>query len=295
MLIHSHFYVAISSLPGSHGASKHVQIVAFPTAKQAVLFLKEEYQCQSFVGLLGCVPTDNKHGCLGGSTRADGCRVSIVSSTGNAEVSQDDARSTGDDSDLVTVAVSERGEAITYDGRSDPPSVVTTNSAAAKLPRSFPVFESRFGVDDSNNSKSVAGNICFVVGGRKANGLPLSLARHCDVFVHVPHAAIQPSKPSTTSPPLLLDLQSCLSIVLHHFSQWAKYDEHTFAGHKFEVPTAYNNRSEQEAQQERRREERERQHRLKQIEIEEQEARVEDGAAPETILFLQNDSEGGDY
>ena len=35
----------------------------------------------------------------------------------------------------------------------------------------------------------------------------------------------------------LLDAQSCLSIVLHHFTQWARYDEHTFCGHKFSVDT----------------------------------------------------------
>lgn len=41
---------------GSHGASRHVRIIAFPTAEQAVTFLIKERGCKSIVGLLGCLP-----------------------------------------------------------------------------------------------------------------------------------------------------------------------------------------------------------------------------------------------
>ena len=44
------------SVDGSHGASKHVRIIAFPLAEQAAAFLREECQCQSLIGLLGCLP-----------------------------------------------------------------------------------------------------------------------------------------------------------------------------------------------------------------------------------------------
>lgn len=44
------------SVAGSHGASKHLDIVAWPTASQAVRYLREMCGCQLIVGSLGCVP-----------------------------------------------------------------------------------------------------------------------------------------------------------------------------------------------------------------------------------------------
>jgi len=44
------------AVQGSHGASKHVQIIAFPTVEQAVHFLQADCQCVSIVGLLGPLP-----------------------------------------------------------------------------------------------------------------------------------------------------------------------------------------------------------------------------------------------
>jgi hypothetical protein len=41
---------------GSHGASKHVQIINYPTVSQAVRFLREECQCISITGLMGSCP-----------------------------------------------------------------------------------------------------------------------------------------------------------------------------------------------------------------------------------------------
>eukprot|EP00957_Ditylum_brightwellii_P016318 1227043-Ditylum_brightwellii.AAC.1 len=41
------------STDGSHGAAKHVSIVAFPTFDQAVQYLRKKCDCTSFVGLLG--------------------------------------------------------------------------------------------------------------------------------------------------------------------------------------------------------------------------------------------------
>jgi hypothetical protein len=41
---------------GSHGASKHVRSVAFPTVDKAIAFVRGECGCESIVGMLGCVP-----------------------------------------------------------------------------------------------------------------------------------------------------------------------------------------------------------------------------------------------
>ena len=40
-------------LSGSHGASRNVDVVAFPTSKQAVDYLKTELGCSEIIGLLG--------------------------------------------------------------------------------------------------------------------------------------------------------------------------------------------------------------------------------------------------
>ena len=44
------------AVEGSHGASKHVQIIAFPTAEQAIAFLQTDCRCVSIIGLLGLLP-----------------------------------------------------------------------------------------------------------------------------------------------------------------------------------------------------------------------------------------------
>jgi hypothetical protein len=41
---------------GSHGASKHVEIIAFPTAEKAEQFIRQDLDCQSVVGLIGSIP-----------------------------------------------------------------------------------------------------------------------------------------------------------------------------------------------------------------------------------------------
>jgi hypothetical protein len=169
------------SVEGSHGASKNVEIVAYPTVEQAVAFLRgSECSCQSLIGLMGSMP---------GGYETDGYAV--------------------------------------YEDEDEMGLARVLNVAASKtlkeLPvRSFPVFTRPFS----------AGNACIVLSKKLRSGLPLSLARQCDAFVHVPHAAI-PHKDGESPP--LLDTPSCLSITLHHLTTWAGYDERTFQGHKFEV------------------------------------------------------------
>lgn len=77
---------------GSHGASKNVELVDFPTSGQAVEFLRKECQCQSIVGLLGPLPDGYD---------ATGYPVLEKEPSGvTAVVADDDCEYGGDDGDL---------------------------------------------------------------------------------------------------------------------------------------------------------------------------------------------------
>lgn len=72
------------------------------------------------------------------------------------------------------------------------------------------------------------GNTAFLVS-KNWRGLPVEQALICDSFVHVPHMPIRESQA------MLVDVQASISIVLHHFMAWARYDERTSVGRKFAV------------------------------------------------------------
>lgn len=162
------------STEGSHGAAKHVAMVAFPIVEQAVSYLRHSQGCTSLIGLLGGVAD---------AYDSDGYIVHKVQ-------------------ERIQVAVQQ------------PPETLSSK-------RSFPIHVHPF----------VEGNCCFVIS-KNWNGLPSFLANQCDFFVHIPHAAIPVEG---TLGGRLLDTPSCLSIALHHFTAWAKYDERDFQGHKFDV------------------------------------------------------------
>ena len=82
------------------------------------------------------------------------------------------------------------------------------------LPKSYPVHIHPF---------PKGSNVCLVIN-KNHKGLLLHLSRVCDSFIHVPIL-----KPGT------VDVPSCLSISLHHLTQWAGYRERVFEGHKFQV------------------------------------------------------------
>jgi hypothetical protein len=89
----------------------------------------------------------------------------------------------------------------------------------------------------------------------------MDLARHCDTFVHVPHAAIQSpvtdaeiideDRSQRFSPPLLLSAPSLLSITLHHLTEQLGYEESSFQDHKYEVAQLHKQRDEQLAHRQR--------------------------------------------
>lgn len=64
------------AVQGSHGASKHVELVAFPSHAGALDFLKNTCGCHHFVGLMGGVP--NGHDDLGYSVVEESEKVKVV-------------------------------------------------------------------------------------------------------------------------------------------------------------------------------------------------------------------------
>jgi hypothetical protein len=98
---------------------------------------------------------------------------------------------------------------------------------------------------DQSTDGDKTGNVCFVID-RGRSGLCVDLASVCDHFVHVPHARIdagpaadvgQTNQPadSTSRSVCLLDVPSCLSIVLHHYTMSAQFRERRFHETKFDV------------------------------------------------------------
>ena len=181
------------SVQGSHGASKHVELVSFPTFGQAVETLKKhKFQ------LIGV---------LGGAANAYEEAGQLVH-TIEQPIHHSDKNKTE-----TVVAVS-----------SDP-----SDSDQKAMPKSFPI-----------HCRPFQQNTCLVVG-KRAVGLPLRMAEHCEKFVHVPHvAALQPSNNAdgTTTNPKLASWftgEACVSIILHEFASWAGFHSETYKGQKYKV------------------------------------------------------------
>lgn len=182
---------------GSHGASKHVDVVAFPVWEQAVAYLQSNMEdggchCQTLMGLL-CVGAAGAYSSSGYPT------------THNAE------------HDTVQVVLTSGG------GTSSQQECTRCNTLSSALPLSYPVHTKPF---------SKCGNYCIVLS-KSNKGLPVELAKHCHFFLHVPHLEIPPVEDQPADLPL--DVPSCLSITLHYWTQWAGYHERMFQGHKFQV------------------------------------------------------------
>jgi hypothetical protein len=99
------------------------------------------------------------------------------------------------------------------------------------LPKSYPAHTKPFVRNEAGNN-----NFCIVVD-KNWKGFSSLLAKMCDFFLHVPHAmVVAPDDDAMQKKEgVLLDIPSCLSISLHHLTQWANYHERVFQGHKFDV------------------------------------------------------------
>jgi len=65
---------------------------------------------------------------------------------------------------------------------------------------------------------------CFILS-RYKHEFPASQARICNGFVHVPHLSLE----ETISKSNLMDTATTLSIILHHYTAFAEYEERSFA------------------------------------------------------------------
>ena len=247
------------STEGSHGAARHVSFVAFPTLPQAVAYIRTAVSqggcgCSCLVGLLGGVG-DETSGTNGGYCvhEQDGF-VNVIIPSESGEISNnangncnnhaiDDSGRNNSDDDKYTSRVQGAGG---FDGNTDPK--VDPAGQPLHSKRSFSAHQRNFPSDGKN--------VCIVLN-KNARGLAVNLAAVCDSFVHIPHTpVIFPTVPTTTAtqttsngsndkgagsaavaltPRPLIDTPAALSITLHHFCAWAKYNERAFQGHKFDV------------------------------------------------------------
>lgn len=178
---------------GSHGASKHVNIIAFPTIDQAEEYLRNS-GIVSIIGVLGVVSCRN----------------------GN----HNDSRKVEEDPDTKLVYPTETCHI-------DTPEVID-GLAVSRAIQTRP-FEK--------------GDVCFSIS-KKAGGLTLDQARQCDYFVHIPSPAPIFSNAKAYGY-CLVDSQTCLSIVLHHYTAALGFQERCFTGQKFEVDSYIRKNKEQ--------------------------------------------------
>jgi len=220
---------------GSHGASKHVEILAFATAAQAV-------------NSLGCGDRSNVLliGILGGVPVGEGFEFYKQQFP------------------VFNDAESDHANLMLHENTTNPKLVL-------KGRMSYPISSWPF--DDSKIN-------CFALC-KSRRGLTPSLAEHCDTFMHIPHGDMGKGFQDSA----LLDVPSCLSIALHHFSEWAGHSERNFDGHKFELDRSH--RSAIDCGVARRQERQEKKQRLL------EESKIDD--RPSVSSFFDIDGESADY
>jgi hypothetical protein len=193
--------------------------------QQAVQYLhSRECCCHSFIGILGGVP---------GGYDCNGCRIHREN-----EILADDETSDCVHHDTLVRAYPDAIHCV-----SGTPWIVD-----GVHQRSWSVSSYyRLSASAEESSNIVKMNVCFVLG-KSRSGLPLHLATTCQSFVHVPHVDIDLWDASKETPhhhlpahmekprsTYLIDREACLSIVLHHYTTWAKYPERIYHDHKYQV------------------------------------------------------------
>lgn len=192
---------------GAHGADKHVSILSFPTMDKAVKYLKSssDANCEEIIGILNGLPYYHDSRCITDTLKNRNCTLPVVI-----------------DNDRNCIGL------ISQDRSNDQPkpsSIVLDPLARI----SYACHSRKF---------SSERNTCFFVSLSPRHELPLQHGNFCDSFIHVPHCFLSPEPAldvSTSLSPSLLNVETCLSIVLHHFATFVKYDERNFQGHKFKV------------------------------------------------------------
>jgi tRNA G18 (ribose-2'-O)-methylase SpoU len=196
------------AVQGSHGASKHIELVSFPTHQAAVNHLVHQ-EGFSLMGLLK------------GHVQAFEEDVNVNHTPTPVEVADVSTISVPDQRSNSTKIVRvmqqpkqqnhEKGKATT--SRNPEQAFFLANR------KSFPAHDRKF-----------AKRTCLVVD-KRSHGLSYSLAQYCSSFVHIPH---YPGLDDNNNKPMLT-MEACLSIILHEFTSWAKYNEFDYHGQKYNV------------------------------------------------------------
>ncbi|VEU44446.1 unnamed protein product [Pseudo-nitzschia multistriata] len=194
---------------GSHGASKHVQLKAFPTHEQAASALKSGGF--ELVGLLSPFP-DRGESIDNDNDNDDGAR----------EVVRETFLHVPTETEMDVVRIVEAGAPASPDGPCNEPKNTepqppvhseTTNTGAGDGALPSPVHPAPLRDRRSfpaHRSGDLPARTCLVVD-KLRRGLPWSLAKHCGSFVHVPHANYQARDTGGS----MLTLEASVSIVFH--------------------------------------------------------------------------------
>jgi hypothetical protein len=229
------------SVQGSHGASKHVQLISFPTHQAAVDFLTKQSNSSS-----SSRTDENNDGIRSGSVGEGGGGFELVgllngfavdyNSNSAGDINDEDngypvlckkiiLNSETGESKLFAVAVIEK-PSITASANNIIIKNNNNNLGGSNILRTFPVQSRKF----------VARRTCLVVD-RTTGCLPWSLAQYCTRFVHIPHFGEGggDGDGNTTrvrsdgatdddnyySPPTTwITMEACVSIVLHEFAEY---------------------------------------------------------------------------
>jgi tRNA(Leu) C34 or U34 (ribose-2'-O)-methylase TrmL len=169
------------SVEGSHGAYKHVELLAFHNHESALKALKDELGF-TIVGLLQGAP--------------------------------DSYSSKGHDV-LCVMHPHPEDKTVLVKREKVPPNDIV--ELLSPLPKSYPL-----------HSRPFSRRTCLAVG-KRARGLPLSLAQLCDTFVHIPHHGLlstvddDADASSFYHDSTWISVEAGMSIVLHEFALWAGY------------------------------------------------------------------------
>ena len=260
------------SVQGSHGSSKHVELVSFPTYQQAIdqLVTQDNFQ---LIGLLKDAPNafgdnnnNNNNNKKGDDDGDDNGYAVIREETVVSSPGKEDKTET-----IVRVLVEDNG----------------VMSDVLQGRRSYPVHMRKF-----------SPRTCLVLD-KRSYGLSASLAEHCHSFVHIPHYDDHNNESHKRG---WLTMESCLSIVLHQFTAWAGYDNknknnnNNYQGQKYHVQRVQKGAKDDLDEIQKRNEERRKKIQRKQEELEEMEK--EDGGLTGYLpgfIGGNDDKNNGDY
>lgn len=196
---------------GSFGSHLYLDIIAFPTWESVVNFLNH-----------GGNEDRARQNSTGDASSSTSSRVPIVGIAG----AYGGGESVFSPSGIPIHADSSTGFATLCRPSSNAQEYPIQNEELKQI--SYPIHTRPFSSD-----------VCFLLSKDK-RGLPIPHARLCDSFVHVPQMCldsvdteddvdVQRNIPERIIPSTLLETATIYSIVLHHFTAWAKYDERNFA------------------------------------------------------------------